>query len=113
MTKISGFLSDGSLDMRNIVDTISGGIRDGTQLRFLNLPFVGDSHIYLSIPELTTEENRQLNLAVTRLRRFGLAGRERGLHLLVDAEYTYMNKGISAFALALMVAFNTVRCKTL
>ena len=43
------------------------------------------------------------------MRRFGLAGRERGLHLLVDAEYTYMNRGISAFALALMVAFNTVR----
>ena len=65
-------------------------------------------HKSLSIPELTTEENTQLNLAVTRLRRFGLAGRGRGLHLLVDAEYTYMNRGISAFALALMVAFNTV-----
>ena len=43
------------------------------------------------------------------MKKFGLAGRERGLHLLVDAEYTYMNRGISAFALALMVAFNTVR----
>ena len=62
---------------------------------------------YLSLPELTSEENAQLQLAVERMRRFGLAGRERGLHLLVDAEYTYMNRGISAFALALMVAFNT------
>ena len=62
-----------------------------------------------SIPELTTEENTQLNLGVARMRKFGLTGRERGLHLLVDAEYTYMNRGISAFALALMVALNTVR----
>ena len=69
--------------------------------------------LFLSLPELTSEENAQLQLAVARMRRFGLAGRERGLHLLVDAEYTYMNRGISAFALALMVAFNTVRCKTL
>ena len=52
--------------------------------------------------EMREEEQREM-------KKFGLAGRERGLHLLVDAEYTYMNRGISAFALALMVAFNTVR----
>ena len=34
---------------------------------------------------------------------------DNGLHLLVDAEYTYMNKGISAMALALMVALNKER----
>ena len=60
------------------------------------------------MPHLTEEENAQLNSALVRLRQFCVSGREHGLHLLVDAEYTYMNRGISAFALAMMVAFNTV-----
>lgn len=33
VTKISGLLSDGAIDMRSTVDTISMGIRDGTRLR--------------------------------------------------------------------------------
>ncbi len=33
--------------------------------------------------------------------------RDQGLKILVDAEYTYMNPGISAVALAMMVNFNT------
>ena len=37
---------------------------------------------------------------------------DNGLHLLVDAEYTYMNKGISAMALAMMVAFNRYNSKS-
>ena len=37
---------------------------------------------------------------------------ENGLHLLVDAEYTYMNQGISAMALSMMVAFNRYRERT-
>ena len=61
------------------------------------------------IPELTEEENVQLNASLSRMRTFGEAGRDNKLHLLVDAEYTYMNKGISAFALAMMVAFNKVQ----
>ena len=57
---------------------------------------------------MTDEENDQLNAALARFKIFGEAGRQNGLHLLVDAEYTYMNKGISAFALAMMMAFNKV-----
>ncbi len=33
--------------------------------------------------------------------------KDQGLKILVDAEYTYMNPGISAVALAMMVNFNT------
>jgi len=33
---------------------------------------------------------------------------KKGLKVLVDAEYTYMNPGISAIALALMVQFNKI-----
>ena len=40
VTKISGLLSDGSIDMRSTVDTISGGIRDGTKLRLLTVKFI-------------------------------------------------------------------------
>ena len=61
-----------------------------------------------SINGFTDQENQRLNLALDRLRLFGEAGQRNCLHLLVDAEYTYMNNGISAFALAMMVAFNQV-----
>ncbi len=33
--------------------------------------------------------------------------KDQGLKILVDAEYTYMNPGISAVALAMMVNYNT------
>ena len=33
VTKISGLLSDGSIEMRSTVETISEGIRDGTKIR--------------------------------------------------------------------------------
>jgi len=60
----------------------------------------------ISIAELTEVENNQLNRGVERLAGFGKAGVENDLRLLVDAEYTYMNKGISVMALGMMLAFN-------
>ena len=38
--------------------------------------------------------------------RFGREGMKQELRLLVDGEYTYMNPGISALALGMMMAFN-------
>ena len=84
-------ISDSSLSMSDVVDQFSRGI-------------ITNSRII--IPELSEQENTQLNTALHRLKVFGVSGQENGLHLLVDAEYTYMNKGISAFALAMMVALN-------
>ena len=77
--------------MKSVVEMFNNGMTHGKEV---------------SLPELTTQENVQLNTALKRLRLFGESGRRNSLHLLVDAEYTYMNKGISAFALALMMAFN-------
>merc|ERR1719367_1615342 len=77
--------------MRTVVHVLSTGITSNEPIK---------------IPELSQEENVQLNASIGRMKIFGEAGRVNNLHLLVDAEYTYMNKGISAFALAMMVAFN-------
>jgi len=60
----------------------------------------------INIAELTEVENNQLNRGVERLAGFGKAGVKNDLRLLVDAEYTYMNKGISVMALGMMLAFN-------
>ena len=60
----------------------------------------------LKIEGLSSQEMRQLDLALPRLNRLGAHCTSLGLKLLVDAEYTYMNKGISVFALAMMRVFN-------
>merc|ERR1712106_691934 len=60
----------------------------------------------ISLPQLSSHENDQLNSGVDRLAAFGKAGVDKDLRLLVDAEYTYMNQGISVMALGMMLAFN-------
>merc|ERR1712083_217273 len=52
------------------------------------------------------EEVGVLTRGVARLARFGEEGMNQKLRLLVDGEYTYMNPGISALALGMMMAFN-------
>merc|ERR1719317_426195 len=56
--------------------------------------------------QLSDVENEALKLGMERLYEIGLRAKETGVKLLVDAEYTYMNPGISAAALAMMLAFN-------
>ena len=61
------------------------------------------------IEGLSPDESAALIRGLSRLRRLGEHCRDRGLKMLVDAEYTYMNKGISVCALALMNVFNKDR----
>ena len=65
--------------------------------------------VEIEVEHLSLEENSELNRAVDRLSQFGREGLDRSLRLLVDAEYTYMNPGISVMALGLMLAFNKDR----
>lgn len=58
---------------------------------------------------LPADLNAQLNRGLGLIARFGRDGERKGLRLLVDAEYTYMNPGISAVALGMMLAFNAER----
>jgi hypothetical protein len=58
------------------------------------------------IKHLTEAENGQLSRGIKRISELIQFASDRGLKVLVDAEYTYMNPGISAVALAMMVAFN-------
>lgn len=64
------------------------------------------SSAWRDIRGLGPAENAELRRGVRRLRSLGLAASEAGLVLLCDAEYTYLNPGISALTLAMMVAFN-------
>lgn len=52
----------------------------------------------------------QITLSIyLKCNKFNLTSKNQGLRLLVDAEYTYMNPGISAMALGMMLAFNKVK----
>ena len=58
------------------------------------------------IDEFDQNEIDSLKNGLKRMDVLGKFVSENGLKLLVDAEYTYMNDGISAFALALMIKYN-------
>ena len=58
------------------------------------------------VPHLTDAENGQLSRGLGRISELIQFAQDKGLKILVDAEYTYMNPGISAVALAMMVNFN-------
>ncbi len=67
---------------------------------------------------LSPSESFHLFLGLSRLSSLCLTAEGASLRLLVDAEYTYMNPGISAIALAMMrkcnketaMVGNTVQC---
>ncbi len=67
---------------------------------------------------LSPSESLHLFLGLSRLSSLCLTAEGASLRLLVDAEYTYMNPGISAIALAMMrrcnreraMVGNTVQC---
>ena len=63
----------------------------------------------LSLAGLTENQSAELGRGVQRLKEFGDLGQSLGLRLLVDAEYTYMNPGISVMALAMMRVYNVGR----
>ena len=60
----------------------------------------------LNFNQLTGEENEQLRRGLKRIKELIQSAKDKGLKILVDAEYTYMNPGISAVALTMMVVFN-------
>ena len=62
-----------------------------------------------SLPGLTKSESFHLSRGLSRLSRLCLECRFGGLRILVDAEYTYLNPGISAVTLAMMSRFNRGR----
>ena len=68
------------------------------------------------LESLTEKENEQLVSGMARIKNVcDFAVKSNKIRLLVDGEYTYMNPGISAVALSMMVAFNqknAVVCNT-
>lgn len=64
---------------------------------------------FQSAPYLTAEENIQLEKGLGRMKSIGESACERQLRLLVDGEYTYLNRAISIAALSMAGAFNKSR----
>jgi hypothetical protein len=58
------------------------------------------------IDGFSNDELDQLCQGLTRMKSLANFASENGLKILVDAEYTYMNDGISTVALALMSIYN-------
>ncbi|XP_022247554.1 hydroxyproline dehydrogenase-like isoform X2 [Limulus polyphemus] len=56
--------------------------------------------------QLEPKERESLMLAVQRLKEIGQCASKKTVRILVDAEYTYINPGLSLLTLAMMVAFN-------
>ena len=55
---------------------------------------------------LNEEENAEINAGMARIKEVGDFALRSNIRLLVDGEYTYMNPGISAVTLAMMMAYN-------
>ena len=72
--------------------------------------------IHFHLESLTEKENEEMVSGMSRIKEVGdLAVQSNKIRLLVDGEYTYMNPGISAVALSMMLAFNknkAVVCNT-
>ncbi len=60
----------------------------------------------LKLTGLSQTEVDALKNGLSRMKRLAQLALDSRLKILVDAEYTYMNDGISAVALALMCHFN-------
>lgn len=59
------------------------------------------------LPFLSDEQNRHLQTSARRLSRVGKHARAKGVRVLVDAEYTYMNPALSLVTMAMMAQCNT------
>ena len=91
--------------MSEVVNVMGKAMSEG---RHHNLDF--------KLESLTEKENEQLVSGMARIKNVcDFAVKSNKIRLLVDGEYTYMNPGISAVALSMMVAFNqknAVVCNT-
>jgi len=90
MTKLTSHIGP-TISMEALAKELGDGIETGAQIRY---------------GWLTEDENNQLNQGMRLANSFGTEMKEAGVKMLVDAEYTYMNPGISAVALGMMMAFN-------
>ncbi|XP_013791455.2 hydroxyproline dehydrogenase-like [Limulus polyphemus] len=79
----------------SLVENIANGMISG-QLKMSEL-FDG----------LTRQERQCLEHAVRRFHKIGMMAQTKGVKVLVDAEYTYLNPAINLLTMALMAIFNT------
>ncbi|XP_023216638.1 hydroxyproline dehydrogenase-like [Centruroides sculpturatus] len=56
--------------------------------------------------KITSKQKDKLESGVKRLREIAEVAKEKNVKLLIDAEYTYLNPGLSLLALAMMLCYN-------
>ena len=104
-TKLASQIISGQIEMKDVAY-----IMGTAMLRKGNAP------LNFKLESLTENENRQMVSGMSRIKEVcDFAANSNKIRLLVDGEFTYMNPGISAVALAMMVAFNqskAVVCNT-
>ncbi|XP_063219504.1 hydroxyproline dehydrogenase-like [Bacillus rossius redtenbacheri] len=66
----------------------------------------GASATALDLPGISRIHQNNLFLAANRFRTLGTSASSKGLHLLVDAEWSYVNPACSLLTLAMMANFN-------
>jgi len=91
VVKMTSILGEGGITLGQMAEKVASSIENKEEV---------------VLPGFTEEETGFLSRGVARLARFGREGMKQELRLLVDGEYTYMNPGISALALGMMMAFN-------
>jgi len=91
VVKMTSILGEGGITLGQMAEKVASSIENNEEV---------------VLPGFTEEETGFLSRGVARLARFGKEGMKQELRLLVDGEYTYMNPGISALALGMMMAFN-------
>lgn len=108
MVKLSNLLSDGTYQMETLVSLLHLEMNDGHERETRKKANDVDSCLTQEqINDLSSQETSQLRRGLIRVKKLGVIAQKLGLKLLVDAEYTYMNPGISAVALAMMQEFNS------
>ncbi|TRY70761.1 hypothetical protein TCAL_04874 [Tigriopus californicus] len=108
VVKLSVLLSRGTYSMEALVSRLSAAMNVGYETD--TRKEVNDITSCVTegqINDLSAQETSQLRRGLIRVKTLGVMARKLGLNLLVDAEYTYMNPGISAVALTMMQEFNT------
>eukprot|EP00095_Tigriopus_kingsejongensis_P004423 snap_masked-scaffold1224_size54636-processed-gene-0.6 protein:Tk04423 transcript:snap_masked-scaffold1224_size54636-processed-gene-0.6-mRNA-1 annotation:"probable proline dehydrogenase 2" len=97
VVKMSNLIVDGYHPMEALVEQLAKIVNPKSQ----------SGNFEPGLAGLSDAEWGQLERGLMRVSALGQLAQQAGLKLLVDAEYTYMNPGISAVALAMMMQFNT------
>ncbi|XP_013774420.2 hydroxyproline dehydrogenase-like isoform X2 [Limulus polyphemus] len=97
-----------STDLLVNIGNLFAGSRDQVRLvEDISRCLQGTCSEVLEFKILNPEARLELQVLMERLRQIGQTARDKGVRILVDAEHTYENLGLSLLTLAMMAAYNS------